>query len=274
MLDNIKSISNQAITRLTQILESEADPVKKENIQASQNAYEQLLALIEHAEQQHATLGLGILSRQLNQTSAAELNATELMKNFLKVLEYPNKTTFSMNKQPHRETGLDISKQLAMLPLLFVVPIVSALLPALLASPVPWLLLIASAIPLLAVYAFFDEPLSMSRLYQEMAGIEAALAYVNLGMCIFMPFLLMAPEIPLLVAAMALTGLLVTGLSLLKHSQILQEKHNNLDDKTNTIKSNLDDASTKTTLHRFFNSRETDDENTTHQALESITATA
>jgi len=275
MLDNIKSISNQAITMLTQIQESERSPAEKENLQASKKAYEQLLSLIEHAEQQHATLGLGILSQQLNQTAAAELNATELMNNFLKVLEYPNKTTFSMKTEPGQESWLDFFKQMAMFPLIFGVLMVSPLLPALLVSPVPWLLLIASALPLLAVYAFFDEPLSMSRLYQEMAGIEKALAYSNLGMCIAvtLPFL-MSPEIPLLAAAIVLASLLVVGFSLLKHSQILQEKHINLDDKTNTIKSNLDDASTKATLHRFFSSRTAHEEDTTYQTLQGITATA
>jgi hypothetical protein len=66
---------------------------KYDDLLALKNAYIQLDELIKTAKKQHATIGSYILSRQLSHHTQ-ELNATQLLENFLKVLDYPVTTTF------------------------------------------------------------------------------------------------------------------------------------------------------------------------------------
>lgn len=273
MLENIKLISKNALSALSALSALDSSAAQAEEIENLQKIYQQLLTFIEHAENQHATLGLIILSQQLNQTSAGEsLDAVKLIQNFSKVLSYPRQTTFSMNKQPREETALDVLKLLTMFPLICVV-ISLSVMPALLISPISWLCLIASTLPLLAVYAFADEPLSMSRLYQEMAGIEKALAYCNLSMGTLMLIVLMSPEIPLLVTMMALNGLIIVGLSLLQHSKHLQTKHEALSNSARNVESAI--SNLLPSVHSFFNQADQNPQayqpNETYQALKNIT---
>jgi hypothetical protein len=277
MLDNIKAIViNAEQILLSKKFELEHNSDEYLQVNALYLAYVQLRHFIDAAEKQHATAGLLILSRQLHKNSA-ELNANDVMKNFLDVLTYQNKTTFSMNQQPHLMSGLNTAKMFAMAPLLFMVPIIAAMLPALFLSPLPLLFLAISALPLLAVYAF-DEPFSMSRWYQEMAGIEKTLAWVTLGLAAALVILLptLLSSIPLLTLGMTYAGMLITGFSLLKHSQHLQAKHEALSSIAPEVNHALWDK--KSTLNQFFKPATASGEdgievdNALHQTLRGITA--
>jgi hypothetical protein len=251
MLNDIKKISENAqrtlITNMMDYDENSQEYLELKNLHL---AYAKLTLLIDTAEKQRATAGLLILSRQLHKNST-ELNAVKLMENFLNVLDYSEKTTFSMHQQPHLMGRLNAAKLFAMLPLLFMTVLISALLPALLVSPMPWLYLAISALPLLAVYAY-DEPFSMSRWYQEMAGIEKVLAWSNLGMAaiLIIAFPALFQAIPLLALSMVYTGMLATGYGLLKHSEHLQAKHEALSAETTEIDHQL--YSQKPALNQFF----------------------
>lgn len=201
------------------------------------NAYLKLLELIQTAQDQHATVGVYILLHQLNQ-SEQNLNAAQLLTNFLKVLDYPQTTTFSMNQQPHQQSRIDIAKQFAMFPLIFMVVMCVLFSPMLVLSFKPGLMLLISALPLAITYAY-DKPFSMSRWYQEMAGIEKALAYSVLGCTGALLLLITAPEITMLGFGIAFISILSTGLAFLWHSNHLQSKHENLQAATNKIKLEL-----------------------------------
>lgn len=251
MLTKIKEMSIQAQQALmVKFLEYDDSSQERQDLQVLLIAYRQLDALIMAAEIEHATAGLAILSRQLNRPSN-ELNAAVLLENFLKVLALPTKTTFSLKQEPYEMNALDTAKLLTILPLMFTVVMMAMMSPALLMSPMPWLYLAISALPLLITYAL-DNPFSMSRWYQEMAGIEKGLGYSILGFGI-MGLLIGAglPEITLLALGMMLISTLISGLSLLQHSKHLQHKHEVLSEANAVIKQNLPHGSIQS-LQTFF----------------------
>lgn len=249
MLSKIKKLSalaQQAIA--SEILMHNEGTQAYKDLNALLAAYSQLDALIVAAEKQHATAGLVILSRQLHKT-ADELNAAEVLENFLSVLDLPATTSFNMNQdpfneEPHETSRLNTAKLFSMAPLLFMVVMVAIMLPSLLMSPLPWLYLAISALPLLITYGF-DKPFSMSRWYQEMAGIEKGLGYSILffgAICLIAIACTVPPIATGLQIVMTTMSTLISGASLVQHSKHLQKKHE-------ALKNTQEDINTKVSTH-------------------------
>lgn len=226
MFSKIEQISRMAQTVIANELQQYSGRNEYKDLLLLQNTYVRLDELIQSAKDQHATVGSFILSRQLNQ-SEKELNAARLLSNFLQVLDYPLTTTFNLNQRPEATSHIDTAKLFSFFPLLFMVVMCASNPPGLLVNFVPGLLLLISAIPLAITYAC-DKPFSMSRFYQEMAGIEKALAYAVFGCMVALIAVLTAPEATMLMLGIAFIGMLATGSALLLHSKHLQTKHESL----------------------------------------------
>ena len=239
MLGKIEHLSNQAQIAISAKIKQIDDKysIEYQGLDALKKAYAQLDALIHTAKDQHATVGAFILSRQLSQTEQ-ELNAAQLLRNFLKVLDYPLDTTFSMNQRLEDTSFLDTAKTFSMFPLIITVVMCSIYPPALVLSFKPALMLLISSLPLAIAYAY-DKPFSMSRFYQEMAGIEKTLSYFVLGSVIALFACILAPEVTMLMFGMLFIGMLSTGLALLWHSNHLQAKHEHLKQATTDIRSQI-----------------------------------
>lgn len=240
MLIKIKHIAMNAAHAIdTELLNPDVNQESQyyRDLEVLKKAYLQLLDLIQTAQDQHATVGVYILLHQLNQ-SDQNLNAVQLLTNFLKVLDYPQTTTFSMHQEPHQQSRIDFAKSLSIFPLIFMVVMCAIFPPALVLSFKPGLMLLISALPLAITYAY-DKPFSMSRWYQEMAGIEKALAYSVLGCTAALLLIITAPEVTMLSFGIVFISMLSTGLAFLWHSNQLQSKHENLQVATNAIKTKL-----------------------------------
>lgn len=235
MLGTVERTSNNAQNMISRRLVQLNSPDSQEHqdLIILHKAYTKINELIQTAKNQHATAGAYILSYQLSQ-SEQELNAAELLRNFLTVLDYPVETTFALSREPAETSCIDTAKLFSMCPLIFMVVICAAFPPMIFMSIIPGIMLTISALPLAITYAF-DEPFSMSRFYQEMAGIEKALAYS--AWLTIVPLLVAAatPGIPLLAVSIAFLSVLSTGLAFYLHSENLQSKHVQLKAVTNDI---------------------------------------
>lgn len=235
MLEKIEQISNQAqITIETKYNQLDSSSQEYQDLVLLKNAYTQLNVLMQAAKDQHATVGAYILSCQLSQTEQ-ELNAAQLLHNFLKVLNYSVVTTFRLDQKPSNQSCIDTAKMFSMFPFIFMVALCALFPPVLVMSFMPPLMLCISALPLAITYAC-DKPFSMSRFYQEMAGIEKALAYAVLTALPLVLMIGLTPEVSLLMMSIMFISILGTGLTLLWHSNHLQTKHEHLKDITAEIK--------------------------------------
>ncbi|MCR9191426.1 MAG: hypothetical protein NXI01_02050 [Gammaproteobacteria bacterium] len=211
MLAKIKTISIRAQQALMgQLPYCDDDTEEKKQLELLLTVYRQIDALILAAEQQHATVGLWFLSQHLNHGSA-DLNADELMVNFLNVLHFQHHTTFA-------------EKLFTKLPHLILIMLISILFP----SPI-WIL----SVPALLIVAFpiikashFD----MSNWYGQTAYLEKVLG-ITVGFVIASIVLSTLPGITLFQAGMTVMGMTIAGLSLL-HGKHLQEKSGVLETAT------------------------------------------
>jgi hypothetical protein len=230
MQNKISNLSQKAKQLITTKLAQEQAKPDKEKLQKLLQAFIDLDSLMEVARKQNATIGLMILKHQL-QKSSTELNAEILLKNYLNIINLP--TTSSLLEEATEL--LPFLKIISLIPLMFMMTF-GAVAPLLLMSPLFWIYLVVSALPLMATFCF-DKPFSMSRWYHEMSNIEKILGYSMLLVGLFTLLVLATSSPPVITFGMIAIGLIsviVTSVLLIGHGQILYRKHEVLENATSS----------------------------------------